>query len=36
MDNEFLLLDGADCIIKEVKEDFVKEYGKRAFTIEID
>ena len=35
-ENEFLLLDGADCILKDIKDEFVPGWNKQAVVIEME
>ena len=35
-ENEFLIMDGADCIIKNVKEDFVPAYKRECTVVEME
>lgn len=35
-ENEFLLMDGADCILKDIKEEFVPAWNKQATVIEVE
>ena len=35
-ENEFLLLDGADCIVKDLKEESNTQYGKQCTVVELE
>ena len=35
-ENEFLLLDGADCIVKDIKEEFVPQWSKQCTVVELE